>query len=133
GRLQAALDGATLSAGRNLANLTPEPGVQEGGQWQADAFQYFRANFPEGYFGSQIQPEDMVISYAEEFDATGTYLTGQQIQMTVEGNLPLISTGFLKVTSFDIKASNQALRRTRSDLEVVMALDNTGSMAGSRL
>lgn len=129
GKMQNALDGATLSAGRNLANLTPKPGTPVEKQWQSDAFEYFRSNLPEGYLGSQIAPEDLVINYSEELDASGVYITGQQISMDVKGVLPLVSTGFLKVSSFEVKASNSALRRTRSDLEVVMALDNTGSMS----
>lgn len=131
GRLQNALDGATLSAGRNLANLTPTPGTPEEGAWQADAFQYFRTNLPDGYLGSSVQPEDLKIEYGE--DTNNGYLAGQFVSMSVKGDLPLISTGFLHVTSFQIGASNKAVRRTRSDLEVVLALDNTGSMSGTKI
>lgn len=129
GRLQYALDGATLSAGRNLANLTPTPGTTAADQWQNDAFQYFRTNLPNGYLGSSVLPEDLKISYSEELSGTGNYMTGQLINMSAKGSLPLLSTGFFHISSFDVQASNQAMRRTRADLELVMALDNTGSMA----
>jgi Flp pilus assembly protein TadG len=132
GRLQNALDGATLSAGRNLANLTPKEGTPQADQWQTDAYEYFRSNMPDGYMGSSIQPEDLQIVYSEEV-VDGKYITGQHIEMSVKGDLPLLSTGFLSVSSFGIQASNKALRRTRADLELVMALDNTGSMKGARL
>jgi Flp pilus assembly protein TadG len=128
-RLQYALDGAALSAGRNLANLTPTPGTTAEGQWQADAFQYFRSNLPEGYLGSSVQPKDLTITYGEQLAGAGNYVTQQLINMDAKGVLPLISTGYFKISSFDIQASNQAVRSTRSDLELVMALDNTGSMA----
>lgn len=129
GRLQYALDGAALSAGRNLANLTPTPGTTAADQWQNDAFQYFRTNLPNGYMGSSVLPEDLKISYSEELSGAGNYVTGQLINMSAKGSIPLISTGFFHISSFDVQASNQAVRRTRTDLEVVMALDNTGSMA----
>lgn len=129
GRLQYALDGATLSAGRNLANLTPTPGTTAADQWQNDAFQYFRTNLPNGYLGSTVLPEDLKISYSEELSGANNYMTGQLINMSAKGSLPLISTGFFHISSFDVQASNQAMRRTRADLELVMALDNTGSMA----
>jgi len=129
GRLQYALDGATLSAGRNLANLTPKPGTVEADQWKSDAFQYFRTNLPDGYMGSSILPEDLKINYSEEMSGAGNYVTGQFIDMDAKGILPLLSTGFFHIASFDVQASNRAVRRTRTDLEVVMALDNTGSMA----
>lgn len=133
GRMQNALDGATLSAGRNLANLTPTPGTIAADQWKDDAFQYFRSNLPDGYLGSNILPEDLKIDYSEEITGEGNYRTGQFIEMEVKGDLPLLSTGFFHISSFEVHARNQALRRTRSDLEVVMALDNTGSMSGSRI
>ncbi|MYN13511.1 hypothetical protein GSY71_10225 [Pusillimonas sp. TS35] len=129
GKVQSALDGATLSAGRNLANLTPTPGTPAEEQWKSDAFQYFRANLPDGFLGSRIAPEDLTITYTEEMSPTGNFITGQYIDMQATGVLPLISTGFLHVASMDINARNRALRRTRTDLEVVMALDNTGSMS----
>lgn len=127
GRLQYALDGAALSAGRNLANLTPSPGTPEANQWQTDAFEYFRSNLPNGYMGSDVKAEDLKIVYSEEVVGE-KYVTGQFVEMSAKGQLPLISTGYLHVSSLEIGAGNQALRRTRSDLELVMALDNTGSM-----
>ncbi|MBP6020096.1 MAG: hypothetical protein KA735_11435 [Burkholderiaceae bacterium] len=126
GRLQSALDGATLSAGRNLASLTANPSDIEVGQWRDDAYAYFRSNLPNGFLDSNIEAEDLSIEYTDE--KAGGYTTGQNIKMSVKGDLPLISVGFLNIASMPIHASNQAVRRIRSDLELVMALDNTGSM-----
>ncbi|MFA5521475.1 MAG: pilus assembly protein TadG-related protein [Castellaniella sp.] len=125
-RLQNALDSATLSAGRNLADLSSVPTVPELGTWQEDAYAFFRANMPDGYLGSTIAPEDLHIEYEEEL--SHGYTIGQIIRMDASGTLPLISTGYLSVASMGLAANNEAIRRTRSDLEVVMALDNTGSM-----
>lgn len=127
GRLQNALDAAVVSAGRNLANRTPTPGTVDEAQWINDARNFFSSNMPDGYLGSSVSTDNLHIEYLEEH--AGTYLTGQFVNMRVEGNLPLISTGFMKITSFGLAASNQAVRRTRNDMEVVMALDNSGSMA----
>ncbi|NGM85860.1 VWA domain-containing protein [Parapusillimonas sp. SGNA-6] len=133
GKLQSALDGATLSAGRNLANLTPTTGETQNDQWRQDAFDYFRANLPDGYMGSTVLPEDLRITYSEEPSAADNYMAGQFINMEVSGTLPLLSTGFLKVSSLNLHASNRAVRRVPTDIELVMALDNTGSMAGTKL
>ncbi|HEY9279804.1 MAG TPA: TadE/TadG family type IV pilus assembly protein [Eoetvoesiella sp.] len=124
GKMQHALDGAALSAGRNLERQIPTAGTDAETAWKEDAFQYFRTNLPDGYLGSEIKPEDLTISYSDERNAAG----GQYVNMDVKGILPLVSFGFLKLPLFEVKASNRAVRRTRSDLEVVMALDNTGSM-----
>ncbi|NYT61732.1 VWA domain-containing protein [Alcaligenaceae bacterium] len=131
GRLQNALDGATLSAGRNLANLTANPTETEVTQWQTDAYEYFRSNLPDGFLGSNINSDDLQITYQDE--TVNGYTIGQHIEMTARGDLPLVSTGFLNVSSMGLQASNKAVRRTRSDLELVLALDNTGSMKGSRM
>lgn len=126
GRLQNSLDAAVISAGRNLANRTPTPGTPEHDAWMSDARNFFRSNMPDGYMGSTVSTADLQITYSEEH--SGAYLTGQFVDMSVHGDLPLISTGFMKITSFPLGASNQAVRRTRNDMEVVMALDNSGSM-----
>ncbi len=125
-RLQNALDSATLSAGRNLADLSSVPTVPELNIWKEDAYEFFRKNMVDGYLGSTIKPEDLHIEY-EEMTSNG-YTIGQIVRMDAKGVLPLLSTGYLKVASLNLAANNEAIRRTRSDLEVVMALDNTGSM-----
>ena len=126
-RLQSSLDAAAISAGRNLANRTPTPGTPEAEAWINDARNFFSSNMPNNYLGSSVLQDDLQINYREE--RTGIYITGQFVEMSAVGDLPLISTGLLKVTSFDLAARNEAVRRTRNDLEVVMALDNSGSMS----
>lgn len=125
-RLQNALDSAAISAGRNLANRTPTPGTPEAEAWVNDARNFFSSNMPSGYLGSSVHNDDLVVNYREE--TSGMYITGQFVEMSARGDLPLISTGYFKITAFDLVASNEAVRRTRNDLEVVMALDNSGSM-----
>lgn len=126
GRLQNALDAAVISAGRNLSTQTPVEGSDDAEAWMSHARGFFSSNMPDGYMGSSISSGDVVIGYREE--RPDGYLTGQFIDMSVRGDLPLISTGFMKISSVALAASNEAVRRTRNDMEVVMALDNSGSM-----
>ncbi|RLM22676.1 hypothetical protein BIY29_11845 [Brenneria alni] len=134
-KLQNALDAAVISAGRNLEKFTPqigsgdesESGEQDG--WRIDASSYFRSNMPEGFLDSQVPLKALKITYDEEKTGQGT-TTGQLVQMSVSGTLPLLITGMMDRTAFTLSATNEAVRRTRSDLEMVLALDNTGSMSG---
>lgn len=126
GRLQNALDAAAISAGRNLAGRTSSAGISDPEGWRDDAYAFFRSNMPDGFLGSSISTDDLLIEY--EAEMSGEYTIGHLVDMSVKGDLPLISTGFMKITSFDLIASNQALRRTRSDLEVVLVVDGSGSM-----
>ncbi len=128
-RLSNALDTAVISAGRKLANYKPVQDGEPGQAWKDDAYRYFRANMPQGFLGSEISQDDLNITYTEQrVGDKGQFLSAQLIGMTASGELPLLSTGFLSLAGFNIGASNQAIRRVRNDLELVLALDNTGSM-----
>lgn len=135
-RIQNALDTAVISAGRKLANYqSTGPGYDPGQAWRDDATAYFKANVPTKFLGVTIPDGALTIRYEEDrVDAggatsdTGKFLSAQRISMSVTGTLPLMSTGFVKETGLSIQAQNWALRRVRDDLELVLALDNTGSM-----
>ncbi|CPR17825.1 pilus assembly protein [Brenneria goodwinii] len=130
GKLQNALDTAVISAGRNLDTFTPIPtGSDEEVKWRADAKSYFFSNMPQGFLGSSIAEDNVAINYSVETDGSGNATGAQLVSMTATGTLPLLVTGMIKKTAFNLSATNGAVRRTRSDLEMVLALDNTGSMA----
>lgn len=139
-RVQTALDTAVISAGRRLGDVaytSTGAGFEPGQEWQDDAKRYFNANLPSKFLGLEINPEDLKIEYQEDrvdsggnASSTGVFLAAQRLNMSVQGDLPLFSTGYVKQTSWDVGASNWALRRVRNDLELVLALDNTGSMSG---
>lgn len=132
GRLQNALDAAVISAGRKLSDYTPTLGGEPSQSWKDDAYAFFQANMPARYLGSEIPLDSLTIQYSEErVGNNNQYLSGQVIHMTVSGRMPLLSAGYLKETSMDVQASNSAVRRVRNDLELVLALDNTGSMSYS--
>ncbi len=128
-RLNNALDAAVISAGRNLANYTPVNGLIEDEQWVEDARAFFRANMPDGYLGSTVRTRDVDVRYSEQRGGLNNrYLIAQTVNMSATGELPLLSTGYMGITSMSLNSENEAIRRNRSDLEVVLVLDNTGSM-----
>jgi Flp pilus assembly protein TadG len=139
-RVQMALDVATLSSGANLAHYNTPTGSSLT-QWQEDARAYYNANMPSGYM-------DFTMPDAQ-FSATvsGLPSTGQTIQLSAKGSAPLLApiifgTGTSSGGSgsgsgssggspdtVTITASNTGLRMPQSLLELVLVLDNTGSMS----
>ncbi|MFA7439225.1 pilus assembly protein TadG-related protein, partial [Castellaniella sp.] len=134
-RLQSALDTAVISAGRKLADFDPNNPAQNQA-WQDDAYGYFRANMPGGYLGMQLPRDALHIEYIEDKAPGSAIRTAQRVKMSVSSDLPLLSTGYFDQTAWPVAASNQARRKVRNDLELVLALDNSGSMdesAGSKM
>lgn len=129
GKLQNALDTAVISAGRNLDTFTPVEGSDDETSWRDDALSYFFSNMPRNFLGSSVSEDQVTITYSEETDASGNKTGGQLVSMSATGTLPLLVTGMVDRTSFNLSAQNEAVRRTRNDLEMVLALDNTGSMS----
>ncbi|CAD6552929.1 hypothetical protein LMG28727_05446 [Paraburkholderia kirstenboschensis] len=141
-RVQMALDVATLSSGVNLMHYSATTGSSLA-QWQADARAYYNANMPSGYM--EFSMPDAQFSAT----VTGQPSTGQTIKLAAAGSAPLLAPIiFGKGTSsgnsgsgsgsdgswpdkVTITASNTALRMPQSQLELVLVLDNTGSMADS--
>ncbi|WP_345795713.1 TadE/TadG family type IV pilus assembly protein [Castellaniella sp. MT123] len=131
-RLQNSLDAAVISAGRKLADYKPTQGGEPSQAWKDDAYAFFKANMPARYLGSDIPLDTLNIVYSEErVGSSGQYLSGQVVSMTVSGKMPLLSTGFNNLAPMNVYAVNSAIRRVRNDLELVLALDNTGSMGQS--
>ncbi|HEY2022323.1 TadE/TadG family type IV pilus assembly protein [Paraburkholderia sp.] len=139
-RVQMALDVATLSSGVDLMHYNTTSGANLT-QWQADARAYYDANMPSGYM--EFSMPDAQFSAA----VSGTASTGQTIKLSATGSAPLIAplifnTGASGSNSSSgsgssgsspdtvtIAASNTAQRLPESQLELVLVLDNTGSMA----
>jgi Flp pilus assembly protein TadG len=123
-RLQMSLDQAALSAGANLANYPTLTG-SDLANWQADTYQYLMSNMPSGYLSGTVDHNSFTAT------VSGTLGSGQTIALSVKASLPLVSAGLLPITSITVTASNQVLRQNESNLELAMALDNTGSMGSS--
>lgn len=116
-RAQSALDLAVLAAGRNLA--------ADEKTWKADATAYFNANMGDSILGATItgptaKPVQVVNgANVVQFDATVT--------------VPLMVSAFTQSGSMSFNLSTQARQRSNSNLEMVLAIDTTGSMAGTKM
>ncbi len=110
-RLSNSLDAAGLAAGS----------VANSGDISATANKYFAANFPTGYMGSTIGD----ISITPNEDNT-------MLVLDVSGTVDTTIMQLFGVETVAVAAHTEITRASRG-LELVMVLDNTGSMAGSRL
>ncbi len=105
-RLGQAVDAAALAGGKtiNTANYT------------ADINKYFRANFPQGYMGSNVGDPVIVIGNNNE---TVTVSATATIPTTFA---QLIGTDHLTVSA------RAVVRRSIRGMELALVMDNTGSM-----
>lgn len=110
-RLSFALDAAGLAAGSTMSTTNLD----------SELAKYMNANFPTAYMGSttpQITSEKSTDNLVINVTATTT--------------MPTTFMFILGVEEMTVVATSQ-VTRTSSGLELVMALDNTGSMAGTKL
>ncbi|CAH2781567.1 MAG: hypothetical protein CPDRYMAC_1694 [uncultured Paraburkholderia sp.] len=122
-RLQNALAVATLSASVNLT-LYPTLQGSDFDAWKANAYNYLMSNVPDDYVGG-VDPKGF------QATVTGSLGTGQTVSVQVNANVPIWSAGLLPILTDTVTASNSAVCRNETNLELVMALDNTGSMGSS--
>lgn len=115
-RMWAAADSAILAAGNALGT----------DRWRDVGVAYFNANMGGSYMNSTATITTS--SFVEGVNGVGA----QTVSLTVNGNVPLISVGLLDIGSMNISATSRAVRQSRQ-AEVTMVLDNTGSMAGTKL
>lgn len=108
-KLSSALDSAGLAAGADVStqDLTTE------------ATKYFNANFPPGYMGSTVH------DFSITADADNRVLT-----LTAQADVP---TTFMRIFGKDqvtVRADAE-VTRTSKGLELILVMDNTGSMSSS--
>lgn len=125
-RAQAAIDAAVLAAGHSLGSSDCKT--------QGDA--YFAANLGDNYLGSSItSPLTFVVDGTGVTNANAattcnvSSATGDLVTASATVSVPLLTVGFISLGAVTLTVSNQAQRTTSSNLELVLALDNTGSMA----
>ena len=104
-KLISAADAAALAVGS-------EPTLTDA-EADAKGEAFIRAHYPESDFGDLI-----------DFDVVPTKT---QVDVTVTARIPTTFLRIAGVDTIDVTVHSQVLRQQR-DLEVVMALDNTGSM-----
>ncbi|KQR81506.1 hypothetical protein ASG35_04080 [Burkholderia sp. Leaf177] len=138
-RMQMALDVATISAGVDLAHYADAAG-KDSSAWKADARAFYNGNMPKGYLGLTMPDANFKATI------TGAAATGQTIQLSASGSIPLLAPVFFASNPTDgsgdsgsgspstpdtstVAAGNTAFRLPQSTLELALVLDNTGSMA----
>jgi Flp pilus assembly protein TadG len=104
-KLANAADAAALAVGTE-PNLTSEDATT-----MAQA--YIRAHYPDSYFG--------------DVQSFGVVTTATQVDVSITARIPTTFLQVLNMSTMDISVSSQVARAQRK-LEVVLALDNTGSM-----
>ena len=110
GRLAAALDAAGLAVA--TTNGLSQAEVEELAQT------YFEANYPADAIGTHGQ--------------VNVEISGDVISMSVDGAVPTTLLGVAGIESMALHVANE-VTRGGPKLEVVMVLDNTGSMSGSKI
>lgn len=109
-RMADAADAAALAIG-SWQGLTQD-------QMKAKAQQFFNANYPATAFGT---PGTLDVTF-----------NGNQIIASVSGKVPTTFMRLANVTSMDVKVQS-TIAVGMGTLEVALALDNSGSMSGSKL
>lgn len=110
-KLQSAVDAAGLAAGASLSTSDVN----------ALATKYIRLNFAQGIQGAELGTVTSTVS-----------ANNQIITLTVNATLP---TTFMKIfgTDYVTISATSEITRTNKGLELVMVLDVTGSMAGTKI
>ena len=112
-RAQSALDLAVLAAGRNLA--------ADQATWEADAQAYFTANMGTSTMGATLTGPTV---------STPTSTNGVSlVRLDASVTVPLMISAFTKSGSMSFNIATVASQRTSTNLEMVLAIDTTGSMA----
>src|SRR5262249_51410103 len=126
-RMSSALDAAGLAAGKTITTppasvCPPPPTFACEQQWATqEATRFFYANFPAGYLGSTILG---TISVQPSPDLSTLTLTVKATQQTVFMRL-------FGINPMNVSAASTVTRGTTQGMELVLVLDNTGSMNGA--
>lgn len=108
-RLSAALDAAALAGGRAFSSPTRDDDIR----------MYFKANFPDGYMGATV-------------DGPHIFVDEENERIAVDASAEM-DTSFMRVLGFDnLTVSSEAeIERAETPLDVVLAIDMSGSMGSS--
>lgn len=110
-RLSSSLDAAGLAAGASVSTTNTQDEVNK----------YFYVNYPVGYMGSTVTT----------LTATPT-ADKDKINLVAEATLPMTFMKVVGIQAVKLKATSEITRQNRG-MELVMVLDVTGSMAGSKM
>ncbi len=117
-KLSAAADAASIAAARSLSvGLTIE---EQRANATATAQRFFLANFPNGYMGTR--------NGSVSIEVDETQLKVRTVLTTAQADAPAYFMRFLGFDTTTVRAEGKASRR---DVNVMLVLDRSGSMAGS--
>ncbi len=111
-KLSDTLDAAGLAAGSTMSS---QQDVQDTAQ------NYFKVNFPSGYMRSSAQLTGVTANQ------TGTVLT-----LHATANVPTVFMQMMGIDSIPVSADTEITRKS-GGLELALVMDNTGSMAGTKI
>lgn len=115
-KIQSALDASGLAAAAALSNVPNGTSEQDWATQQAQ--RYFNANFPSGYLGTSAITVNAVLSEGNSVISLSASSTQETTFMKMMG-----------INSVNVAASSSVTRSTEGQgLELVLVLDNTGSM-----
>jgi len=112
--ISSALDAAALAGGRVFNDDNRDTIIQ----------QYFDANFPENFMDSTLGP----LQITEITDQDGP----DRIQLSIEADMPTLFMRLIGIDTFDVSSDSEVTRENLG-LQLVMVLDHTGSMDGSKI
>lgn len=109
--LSQALDAAALAGGRAVFSPNRD----------ADIRMFFNANFPGDYLDAEVTGPSIQV------DANG-----EEIALAASARIP---TTFMRILGIDTMTvrSETVVRRSNRGMELVLVMDNTGSMSGSKI
>ena len=135
-RLRDAVDATAISAAQALGAWDPAV-ASDKTAWQNYAAAFFNVNMPDSYLNSNVTANTIkngiVYCTADPTGAitcpsqspAGTAISAQYVNVTAQGALPLLSTGFLKQASLPLSGNNQVIRRLKNNTEIVLALEDS--------
>lgn len=113
-RLSQAVDAAALAGGRSVK-------IGGKGDFEAQILKYFRANIGDDFIGAEVSDPNIKVSG-----------TGDLIEVTAVATVPTTLMNVLGVRDLQVSARSVVSRSVKG-LEIVMVLDNSGSMKGGKL
>jgi Flp pilus assembly protein TadG len=120
--LQAAVDGAALAGAHSLSRGTTDSAQQTAAKLAAA--EYVFANFPSGFLFSSA------VTVNQTTDITIDETVAYQRTIAVTGHVT-VPTLFMRWLSFTSNTVNASATVTRKDVNVVMVIDRSGSLAES--
>ena len=121
-RLQGAVDGAALAGAEGLARGTNDAAQQTSAKQAAAAYVFL--NYPSTFFFTN----SVTVNQTTDVTIDETVANQRTVQVTAHANVPTLFMRWLNFTSTNVNASATVTRR---DVNIVIVMDRSGSLATS--